>query len=69
MDDGQKGNVWSRLCSNEGHVTPTFKFQTASPDPKAAINTEPSATLQINIIGVHYMLIEGTFFFPTILCP
>lgn len=49
-------------------MTPTFKFQTASPDPKAAINTGPSATLQINIIGVHYMLIESTFL-STILRP
>lgn len=49
------------FCSNECHVTPTFKFQTVSPDLKAAINTRPSAALQINIIGVHYMLIESTF--------
>lgn len=47
-----------RACSNECHVTPAFKFHSASPDPKAAINTEPSATvIQINIIGVYYMLI------------
>lgn len=49
-------------------MTPTFTFQTASSDPKAAINTGPSATLQINIIGVHYMLIESTFL-STILRP
>lgn len=43
-------------------MTPTFTFQTATPDAEAAINAEPSATPQINIIGVHYMLIAGRFF-------
>lgn len=43
-------------------MSATFKFQTASPDPEAAINTGPSATLQISIIGVHYMLIGNTFY-------
>lgn len=42
-------------------MTPAFTFHSASLDPTAAINAEPSATLiQINIIGVHYMLIERT---------
>lgn len=50
-------------------MTPTFKFHSASPDPKAAINTEPSAKLiQINIIGVHYMLI-GSKFLSSVLHP
>lgn len=46
-------------------MSATFKFQMASPDPEAAINTGPSATLQISIIGVHYMLMGNTFL-PTI---
>lgn len=50
-------------------MTPTFKFHSASPDPKAAINTAPSAKLiQINIIGVHYMLI-GSKFLSSVLHP
>lgn len=61
MDDKWQRDIWLRLCSNECHVSAMFKFQTASPDPEAAINTGPSATQQISIIGVHYMLIGSTF--------
>lgn len=67
MDDGWQRDTQLRLRGNERHVTPTFKFQTATPDPEAAINAEPSAMPQINIIGVHYMLIASTFFSRAIL--